>query len=102
MKKIFLHIIIISLIVFAVVSIVLKYKYESDFLRDQYLNLDAAMSISDDLSLEKRNEIGKIAKEYKYHVYTYNFLAFLAFAISGFLIFKRKKILQEKNGNNVC
>ncbi|MWB96064.1 hypothetical protein GON26_16990 [Flavobacterium sp. GA093] len=93
MKKIFLYSVIILLLVITVICIILKYKYQNDFMLNQSEKLNALMVNIDELSPNQKDEIGKIANDYKYHVYTYHIVAFLAFATAVFLIYKRKNIL---------
>ena len=96
MKKILLYTVIVSLLIIAVISIILKYKYENDFLVNQSAKLNNLVTSIDESSIEKKDEIGKITKDYKEHIYKYNIIIFLTSVISLFLIFKRKKILIKK------
>ncbi len=96
MKKIFLYSVIISLLIITVISIILKYKYENDFLLNHSEKLNTLIVKIDELNPEQKDGIGKIAKDYKNHIYTYNVVAFLTFAISVFLILKRKKNLSKE------
>jgi hypothetical protein len=93
MKKILLYSVITLLLIITVILIILKYKYENDFLLNHSEKLNSLIVNIDELNPEQKDEIGKIAKDYKYHIYTYTILAFLTFATSVLLIFKRKKIL---------
>lgn len=93
MKKILLYSVIILLLTITVISIIFKYKYENEFLSNQSEKLNTLIANIDELNPEQKNEIEKIAKDYKYQIYTYNVIAFLTFVTSVSLIFKRKKIL---------
>ena len=93
MKKILLYSVIILLLIITVISIIFKYKYENDFLSNQSEKLNTLVANIDKLNPEQKDEIEKIAKDYKYQIYTYNMVAFLAFVTSALLIFKRKRIL---------
>ena len=93
MKKIFLYSVIILLLVITVICIILKYQYQNDFMLNQSEKLNALMVNIDELSPNQKDELGKIADDYKYHVYTYSIVAFLAFATAVLLLYKRKKIL---------
>lgn len=93
MKKILLYSVIILLLIITVISIIFKYKYENDFLSNQSEKLNTLVANIDKLNPEQKDEIEKIAKDYKSQIYTYNMVAFLAFVTSALLIFKRKRIL---------
>lgn len=97
MKKTFLYAAIILLLISALLSILLKYKFQNDFSLHQSEKLNSLMINIDASNPEQKTEIQKIANDYKYHIYTYNILAFITFAGSLLLFFKRKKILNEHN-----
>lgn len=55
------------------------------------------MTNLDESNPDQKAEIGQIASDYKYKIYTYNILAFTTFAGSLLLMIRRKKILKEDN-----
>ena len=93
MKKALLYLAIFLLLIACVVSMILKYKYENDFMLNRYESLNTLMTNIDQLDSEQKEEIGKIASNYKYRIYTYNSVAVLTFATSILLFLRRKKML---------
>ena len=97
MKKIFLYSAVILLLSTTVGCTVLKYKLQSDFLHYQSGKVEAFIKNIDEANPEQKAEIGRRARDLKYHIYTYNSIAFITFISALVLIFRRKKIVKEEN-----
>lgn len=97
LKKVLFYSAIVLLFIGTVTCIVLKTKFENDFMMNESQKLNDLMLNLDESNAEQKAEIAKIAGDYKYRIYTYYALAFLTFTSAIILILKRKRILQEEN-----